>query len=153
VTSNGFAQLHTSAAGTANSAFQNQALPNVMLPNGTVALMWTDLVPGSMASNIRVLTSGIAPSRNFTVQWNDFAFLQGGTGPERMTFQLKLFETTNVLEFHYCAMQLNGGNIDRLTGGISTIGVENLNGTDAVQHSHRTANSVFGGQGLRFTPP
>ncbi|MBL8909492.1 MAG: hypothetical protein JNM17_02200, partial [Archangium sp.] len=154
VSSNGFAQLHASAAGPANSAFNNVAMPNIQQPNAHVALMWSDLVPGNMTtSNIRVLTTGMAPTRRFTVQWNEFAYLQGGTGPERITFQMQLFEMTNVIEMHYCSMLLNGGSMDRITGGISTIGVENANGTDAVQHSHRTPGSVFSGQGLRFSPP
>jgi hypothetical protein len=151
VASNGFAQLHTSAAGLTSSAFQNLALPNAMLPNGVAAVMWADLRPASMTSGIRVLTSGTAPARVFTIAWNDFAFLQGGM--ELMTFQLKLFETTQAVEFHYCSMQANGGGLDRLTGGTSTIGLENLSGDDAVQQSHRTPNSVFDGRGLRFTPP
>ncbi len=152
VSSNGFAQLHASAMAVASNAFQNVAMPNVNVPNSLVALWWGDLTTGGPASHVRTLTQGTAPSRTFTVEWAEFAFLVGRPGPERLTFQLKLLETTGVLEFHYCAMVLNGGVVDRLTGGTVTIGVENATGTEAAQHSNRTPNSILTGAGLRFVP-
>lgn len=154
LTTNGFAQLHQSVMSATSDAFQNVAMPNTAQPNAIVAPLWDDLTPASVAtSTIRVRTLGASPLRTLTAQWSDFRFLQGGNRPERLNFQLKFFETTGVIEFHYCSMLLNGGDPAVLSGGTSTVGVENLTGTDAVMHSHLTPNSVINGQGLRFTPP
>lgn len=80
------------------------------------------------------------------------AFLAGGAGAERLRFQVKLFETSGVIELHYCALELNGGSMEQLTGSTSTIGLENLAGTEGVQHSFDQANSISSGAALRFVP-
>ncbi|MFZ5443480.1 MAG: hypothetical protein ACOZQL_25965, partial [Myxococcota bacterium] len=149
---NGFAQLHASANSPTSNAFQGAAMPNANPPNAVVAPLWTDLAPAGPQTHLRVLTTGLPPARTFVIEWMEFAFLGGGIGPERLRFQIKLLETTNVIEFHYCSMQLNNGDPNRLTGSTSTVGVENASGTDAVQHSFRTPNTIAAGAGLRFTP-
>lgn len=71
----------------------------------------------------------------------------------RLTFQAKLFETSNVIEFHYCAMEATmAPDIARATGGSATIGLENAGGTAGTQHSFNTPASVQTGVLLRFTP-
>lgn len=152
LTSNGFAQLHASASGPASNSFQNQPMPTLNAPNSLVAALWTDLVPGGATAHVRTLVSGSPPNRVATAEWTDFAFFQNGIGPERLQFQVKIYETTNVLEFHYCTMQLNGGSQNRLTGETATVGLENQSGNEAAQFSHRTANMVFQGMGVRFVP-
>jgi hypothetical protein len=149
---NGFMQLHPSAGGLANNTFVNVAMPTVAFPNWLLAPFWDDLgvVPGQ--TRVRSAVSGPAPRRTFTVEWFDAAFLQGAVGPERLRFQAKLYESTNVVEFHYCSMQLNGGSMSLLTGGSATVGLENGGGTEATQRSFNTAGSVTSGAGLRFVP-
>lgn len=152
VATNGFAQLHASATSQTSNSFQGPAMPNVNIPNAVLAPLWTDLIPAGPQSHIRAMTTGMPPARTFTVEWLEFAFFANGVGPERLQFQLKLIEQGNVIEFHYCSMQLNGGDPNRLTGSTSTVGVENATGTEAVQHSFRTPNTISAGAGLRFTP-
>ena len=48
-------------------------------------------------------------------------------------------------------MQANGSTNPRVLGSGATVGVENLAGTDAVQHSFNQP-IIVSGQGLRFTP-
>ncbi|MEW5741494.1 MAG: hypothetical protein AB1938_21420 [Myxococcota bacterium] len=98
-------------------------------------------------------SSGSAPNRVFTVEWFDFAFSVGGApGVERLRFQAKLFETSNVVELHDCALLANGGSADLVSGASATVGLENAAGTDAVRHSFNTPGSVVSGGALRFTP-
>jgi hypothetical protein len=149
---NGFAQLHTSAAGVASNSFQNVAMPAPAQPNSLLAVLWDDLTPVPGLTHVRSAESGVAPSRVFTIEWIDAAFLVGPPGPERMQFQAKLYETTGVIEFHYCSMALNGGVLTRLTGATSTVGLENAAGTDAMQFEFNTANTVISGGGVRFVP-
>ena len=69
-----------------------------------------------------------------------------------MNFQVKLFETTNVVEFHYCSLDPGTGLATAVSGSGATIGLENTAGTEGVQHSFNTANSVNTTDALRFTP-
>jgi hypothetical protein len=150
---NGFAQLFSSAAGAPDCSFTNTALPDSNPPNGFVAPLWDDLFPApGVTTRIRSAPSGVAPNRIFTIEWFDAAFLNGGAGPERLRFQVKLYETTGVIEFHYCSLQLNGGSMDQLTGGSATVGLEDASGSLALQHAFNTPGSISNGGGLRFVP-
>jgi len=69
-----------------------------------------DLIPGSGTggTDYRVLTSGTAPNRVCTIQWRNVADKPGtgsdaanGTQYANFSFQLKLYETTNTVEFVY----------------------------------------------------
>jgi hypothetical protein len=69
-----------------------------------------DLIPGSNAAGVdyRVLTSGTSPNRVCTIQWRNVADKPGagsdaanGTQFANFSFQLKLYETTNTIEFVY----------------------------------------------------
>jgi hypothetical protein len=146
---NGLAQLYPSGGGLPNCAFQNSSLPDTSAPSGMLAAFWDDLIP-TPTTTLRSQVSGVAPNRVFTIQWFDAAFINGGN--ERMQFQAKLMETSGVIEFHYCSLQLNGGSPVMLSGGEATIGLENFANTAAIVHSVDTANSISSGGGLRFTP-
>lgn len=70
----------------------------------------TDLISGSGAggTDYRVLTSGTAPNRVCTIQWRNVADKPGtgsdvanGTQYANFSFQVKLYETTNTVEFVY----------------------------------------------------
>ena len=65
-----------------------------------LAPFWDDLTGGSAGSPAAsYLTTGTAPNRVFTFQWLNWTTLSD-TGPT-MSFQVKLFETTNVIQFVY----------------------------------------------------
>ena len=150
---NGFAQLFPSAAGTPDCTFTNTALPDAFPPNGFLAPLWDDLFPvPTGTTHIRSLSSGVAPNRIFTIEWFDAAFLTTGAGPERLRFQAKLTETSGVVEFHYCSLQLNGGSLALLTGGSATVGLEDASGAVAIQYEFNTPGTVSSGGGLRFIP-
>ncbi|WP_207495292.1 T9SS type A sorting domain-containing protein [Aridibaculum aurantiacum] len=51
-------------------------------------------------SDIKYLTTGTAPNRVFTLQWSR-VYWDASASQLNIEFQLKLYETTNVVEFHY----------------------------------------------------
>ncbi len=64
-------------------------------------------------------TSGVAPNRIFTFEWNNWETVSG-TG--RATFQVRLYETYNLVDFHYGPTSIAGAN--------ATIGISNDNVSD-----------------------
>lgn len=148
VSSNGLVQLWPSLAGMPSASLDNTAIPNAAAPNRFIAAFWDDLFP-EMGSQALTRTLGTAPNRRFVVQWTNFSNYNDRMA--RMTFQAKLFETTNVIELHYCAIT-PGAMPPLATGSSATIGIENADGTRGRQHSHNTAMSVSAMTGLRFTP-
>jgi hypothetical protein len=151
VTSNGYAQLWPSATGTPVVDYANTPIPGSSVPHNFVAPFWDDLMDVT-ATAITTHTTGSGSNRVFTIQWADTTPYASSAGPERFTFQAQLYETSNVIEFHYCTMAANGGSATRTTGNSATIGLENATGTIGVQHSHNTATSVSPANALRFTP-
>jgi hypothetical protein len=144
---NGWLQLLAMGATAASSsAATNVAIPNTGTPNAVVAPFWDDLVLPSTMS-LRVATLGSMPTRRFVIEWNN-ATPFSGSGTIR--FQAKLFEGSNQIEFHYCA--ISDTSIVRLTGSSATIGVENADGMAGVQYSFDTAGAINLMNAIRFTP-
>jgi uncharacterized repeat protein (TIGR01451 family) len=56
---------------------------------------------GNPASHVRRGVTGSAPNRVYTVQWKDHRAEGALVDAESFTFQLKLYETTDVIEFVY----------------------------------------------------
>jgi hypothetical protein len=98
---------------------------------------------------VRTQVFGSGSTRHLTTEWFDSTF----TGSlERLRFQVQIFETTGVVEFHYCTLAVNGGDALRTAGNQATVGVENLAGTSGTLHSFDTAAAVSTANALRFTP-
>jgi hypothetical protein len=148
VTSNGFAQLWTSMTGTPSTTFGNTAFPSTLTPNNMVAPYWDDLVPVAMTSAVRTQALGTAPNRRFVVEWRDWRHISG-IDTDRLTFQAKLFETTGVVEFHYCSMMPAN---DTNSGGSTTIGLEDATGMSSALISFNTPSRAATGTGYRLTP-
>ena len=69
------------------------------LPATALAPWWDDLKANAV-NNINYVTEGIAPNRVFTVEWkNVYSYRINAT--TRLFFQVKLYETTNIIEFCY----------------------------------------------------
>ena len=154
VTSNGFAQLWPSATGSPSSSASPTAIPSTTGPNNMMAVFWDDLI-NVTGTTVKTLTTGTMPNRKFTIEWANFSLYDGtimGAGPERLTFQAQLYETTNVIEYHYCTLAANAGDAPRTTGGAAAVGVENAAGTSGVQHSFNTTAAVSTANAIRFTP-
>ncbi len=153
VTSNGLVQFWPSATGLGDGTGNNAAIPTASTPNNFVAPFWDDLI-NQTGTTVRTLVSGTVPNRVFTVEWGGISLYDSATPMplERLTFQVQVRETSNVIEVHYCALSANGGSATRILGSTATVGLENPAGTAGVQHSFDTANSVSTANALRFTP-
>ncbi len=73
---------------------------------------------------ISYLTSGTAPNRILTIQWTDFGFYPGPDS-SHVTFQIKLYETTNIVQFVYgtCTSASTLHNVQAGIRGNSTVDV------------------------------
>jgi hypothetical protein len=126
-----------------------------------LAPLWDDHDLFSTA-DIKYLTTGVSPNRVFTLQWSK-VYWDASATELNIEFQLKLFEGTNVVEFHY--NQLSGalGNNPTAAIGITASGTgpgNYLSLSDA--SASPTANSSVNtfnintkpatGQIYRFTP-
>jgi hypothetical protein len=109
----------TAPAGS--TSFSNTTLPSTGTPNNTIAAFWDDLHL-STTGTVRRETTGTAPNRVFTVYWSSVKHFPSTT-TRTVTFQARLFETTNAIEFCY------GPSVGSGTTFNGTIGVENGTGT------------------------
>ena len=71
---------------------------------GAISAVGYDIQAQSGAT-LRYLSSGTAPNRILVVQWAGYRrFVTGGVSGENLNFQIKLTETTNVVDIIYGAM-------------------------------------------------
>ena len=121
VSTNGYIQLQASTA----NALTPQTLPNATNPNNIIALAWDDLVldpstnPGAF---IRYFVNGIAPNRVMVIDYYNLRFI-AGTGVDKVTGQIKLYENDNHIEIAAAIINDNGYNDEK------TMGIENNTGT------------------------
>jgi uncharacterized protein YjdB len=85
---------------------------------GWLMPFWDDNT-GLFLGNAYYTTTGVAPNRIFTLEWNSFESI---SGLGDITFQIKLYETTNVIDFHYGTSSLIFTD--------ATIGISNDNVSD-----------------------
>ena len=110
VSTNGFIDFSTSIAnGTGNTGFgytNANFTTSTNTTNLALAPMYDDLTAQggqeALGNSIKYITTGIAPNRVLTVEWKNMA-VYGNTTPD-LNFQVKLYETTGVIEFVYGTM-------------------------------------------------
>ncbi|MFO0659451.1 MAG: myxococcus cysteine-rich repeat containing protein [Polyangiaceae bacterium] len=152
VNSDGYLQAYTTSSGSpTGSNYANASIPSTSSPNGVIAPFWDDLDSGTSSSSVLYLVDGVAGSQRATFQWTNWtAYNVSGTG---LTFQVQLYEGSNVIEFHYCTLaSTTSTGAARVTGGSATVGIESINGQKGIQHSYNTASSISTATGIRFTP-
>jgi hypothetical protein len=138
ISSNGFISFNT---GVGSGCCSGQLLPNAGDPNNVVSGFWEDLNP-TLGGSIGYGVFGTAPARRLVVSFTAVPHHPGGTPT---TFQIKLYESSNVAEV-VC--------IDCTTdGGTHTQGIENAGGTVAVAPSGRNGASFSSvNETTTFTP-
>jgi hypothetical protein len=113
-------------------------------PNAAAYPFWHDWVVDSSAS-VRTATVGTAPNRRYIIEWRN---VHSYEDPQtRVSFEVILHEG-GAIEFAYADVD---GTFLELGGG-ATIGIENADGTRALQYTYRQP-VLPAGLGLRFTPP
>ena len=94
---NGWVSLNLSGIDLTSNA--NVWMFTTANPVNVLAPWWDDLKADG-SSDISYLTSGSAPNRVFTVEWNNMLTYNTGSAA-RISFQVKLYETSNKIEFCY----------------------------------------------------
>lgn len=93
---------------------------------------------GTLMSPIVQAVSGTTPNRVLTIEYQAAGFNgdpnTAGSNPDYTNIQIRVYETTNVIEFHYGASQVNGYNtyFDGLINSIGLLNSFNIN-TGSVQ--------------------
>jgi hypothetical protein len=119
VSTNGYLDFSSSTADgeTAGAyGFENSQFRS---PSGTllaIAPLYDDLISRlpSLDNGFKYLVTGSAPNRVLTVEWIDVREYSDGTSD--LNFQVKLYETTNVIELTYGSMSAGSTNFTYTVG-------------------------------------
>lgn len=98
--------------------FNNQEFP-VAQNMSVIAPYWDDLNPGVFGGDIFIETLGMAPKREFVVEWRNVRHY-GAT--DDMTFQVVFFEDSPDVLFNYLSVGLGG--VPEGRGGSATVGIQ-----------------------------
>ncbi|MBL8880160.1 MAG: hypothetical protein JNG88_13660, partial [Phycisphaerales bacterium] len=125
VSTNGYISFFQQGGGAAfGTVFSNDAIPLTDNPDGYAGPWWDDLIVATNQGNtdrVSYKTEGAVDSRVFTVEWFSMSRLNGTTTDFHF-FQVKLYETTDVVELHISA-DWAADTIDN-----ATVGIENYTG-------------------------
>lgn len=112
--------------GTITNSFAANNFSSVSAPTNLIAPLWDDLDLAS--GGFRYQTSGVAPNRVFTAEWNNVEW-NWNSNTSVISFQVKLFETSGNIQFEY---KQEAGLI---AGASASIGIRGSNGTNFVFQS------------------
>lgn len=138
----GTLRLWVGAPGGVTSSMAPAELPSTLVPSRTIAPFWDRFRADSATPMSWRVVDG--PTRHLAVTWPSFPFFDVD---ERVTFQVKLFEASGVIEFHYCDVR----GATRANGLTASIGLQSVIGLEGVGVSFRSA-SVDATTAFRFTP-
>lgn len=97
VNSNGWLSLANSALNTPTNAAANITGAGMLMP------FWDD-ANGAVSGAAYSYSTGIAPNRVFTFEWSNWPTKPAGSGGTgNATYQVKLYETSNIVQFVYGA--------------------------------------------------
>lgn len=146
---------------TFNAAYANancnnntqQVLPyfNSTFPDNAIFFMYMDVDPG-LGGSIQYATIGVAPFRKFVVSYQNMRIFGITCSAQTSSYQLVLYETTNVIEVHVGSKVTCDGNA-LLYSNYATMGVQNAGATTAFTVPGKHA-SIFtmNNQAIRIAP-
>ncbi len=122
---------------------------NYNLPRPILAAMWQDVI--ASATNVRYATTGTTPNRVFTIEWANCGLYPSTSAVEHV--QIKLYETTNIIDFAYSNISSGSSSTGHFSIGITDgtgaypvtgpIGYWSLNGTGSAPTASMTTESKF----------
>jgi len=150
VSSNGWLSFNATTASSMTNNLANNTIGNIVAP------LWDD---EKVLGSVSYIKTGIAPNRIFTVQWSTIRWNYSAGGV--ISFQVKLYETSNIIEFIYKqgAAPVNLGSASIGLSGPNNGDFLSLNGTGiAPTASSETETTTLStkpanGQIYRWTPP
>ncbi|MCD4656049.1 MAG: hypothetical protein K8S87_00750, partial [Planctomycetes bacterium] len=130
-------------------AYENFTLPSAGAPNAAIYPFWddvefnqTNVADAKWVSE----TQDSAPSQVFVVEW--FKLNRYNTAPPSVaTYQLRLYETTNIIEFHYSIVSGHWNS-----NWSATIGLEDENADKHIEISGSPRISERPAYNYRFLP-
>jgi hypothetical protein len=157
VNSNGWLKLGTVAIG--GSSWTNNLSNNATTQRPALAIFWDDNNTGT--GTIVYAVTGTAPNRIFEVGWNNVNI--GGSGSTSATslasFKLRLYETTNIIEYVYGPTMASAGTLTSSIGLNGTATFLSVSPGVTATTSSSTANNAIAstadivGKKYIFTPP
>ncbi len=154
ICTNGWLSLDLSGStATANSDLFTSTAPN------TTLAPWWDNLEADGSSSITYKTEGTAPDRVFTVEWKD-VLTYNTVATARISFQVKLYETTNRIEFCYGTLTAGTHNnsesasmgIEDATGGSGHF-IDGITGSTTTGNSSLDSETDWPSANYRFIPP
>ncbi|GII55859.1 hypothetical protein Pth03_42480 [Planotetraspora thailandica] len=124
------------------SIASNGSLPSAGDPNAAIYPYWDDLALWD-ESGLYTATIGTAPNRTFVVEWRNVQFYNTD---EHFSFEALLGEDGSI------GYRYRGIDTTHEAGTLATIGIENADGTDALEYSANTDPNpaITDGQSLDF---
>lgn len=123
-----------------SSAYSNECFPSGTLAN-VIAGHWDDLRTDGVGNGIFTSTTGVAPNREFHVEWRAIYFSGAGS----VNFEIRLHEDTSDFEIVYAAVGQSAAS--------ASIGCQQGTGTRFTVHACDQSNSVGSGTQLSFSLP
>ncbi|MBM3435746.1 MAG: PKD domain-containing protein, partial [Bacteroidetes bacterium] len=154
LSTNGWISLNRSGL----NSYANNDLFTTNAPNTTIA-PWFDNLMDDATSVISYKTEGVSPGRVFTAEW--FRVLTHQSGADaRISFQVKFYETSNVIEFLYGGLEAGTHNasesasigIEDATGGSGHF-IEATTGSSTTGIINLTSLADWPQVNYRFIPP
>lgn len=149
ISSNGYITFNTACANQ-SSTWVTQTVPAASLPstNNSIMVCWQDIDP-SVSGIIRYRLMGTAPNRRLIVIFDQIAMFSSSCNSLTFSGQIKLYETTNVIELLIGTKTLcttwNSGN--------AVQGIVETNGAWATTVAGRNnTNWTTSNEAFRYTP-
>ncbi len=139
ISPNGWISFNPELAGTF-SDWHATAIPNTdsLVPKNAIMFPWQDWYPYvDDGSYVGWAVLGYAPKRRLIVNFFNVTLAGNESPDERGTFQLKLFETSNLIEVHITKKPSSGSYLNN----IATIGVHDDQGLRGIAPSNRNGTS------------
>lgn len=138
ICSNGWCEFGTGSIGSERGlssgqqigsigANENGRLAGTARPNKALGPWWEDLNPEDSRNpgQVSCMTTGTSPNRVFIIQWKNMRAYFDQSVTTRVNFQVRLYETSNLIEYHYGSVvrgTFGGGDIGAMIGFKDHIG-------------------------------
>lgn len=134
MSSNGFISLNMT--GTSSLTTNDFSAANAT-SRPVIAPLWDDLDGATPASSLASYeVTGVAPNRVLTVEWKNWEWNWNSGATPVISFQVKLYETTNVIEFIYRQ------EATAVASGSASIGIGSATGSGAGSYLNLTSVTV-----------